>query len=141
MTHRIRRELRFTQPPEAVWKALATRDALADWMYPNDFEARAGHHFTFQVPPSPQLKRGLIVHCEVLICTPPRELSFTWVVEGFLNTQVSYRLEPDGLGTRVFFEHGGFEKTSALGGASYGWNIMHGLLEKGLEQAQWSEQQ
>lgn len=62
--HTIRRELRFPQSPETVWHALANSEALAEWMYPNDFEPRVGHRFT----------------------APPRELSFTWIVDGFLDT-------------------------------------------------------
>lgn len=45
---------------------------------------------------------------------------------------MSYRLEPDGTGTRVLFEHTGFEQETALKGAEYGWNMMHGKLAKAL---------
>lgn len=134
MTHTIRRELRFSQDPDTVWRALANREALAEWMYPNDFEARVGHRFTFRVPPKPQLENGLTVRCEVLTCVPPSELSFTWVVDNFLNTRVSYRLETDGAGTRVLFEHSGFEQQQAFRGAEYGWKMMHKQLEKFLAQ-------
>ncbi len=65
---------------------------------------------------------------------PPTELSFTWVVDDFLNTRVSYRLEADGSGTRVLFEHSGFDQKQAFKGAEYGWTMMHGQLEKILEQ-------
>ena len=128
MTKSIRRELKFEQPPERVWRSLTDSAALAQWMYPNDFEPRVGHRFTFRVPPKPQLEQGLVVQCEVLECVPPRQLVFSWVVEGFLNTRVSYRLEADGAGTRVLFEHSGFERDGALKGAEYGWIIMHGEL-------------
>ncbi len=132
MTKSIRRELTFSQPPEAVWGALTDSARLAEWMYPNDFEPRVGHRFTFRVPPKPRLENGLTVRCEVLTCVPPSELVFTWVVDNFLNTRVSYRLEPDGAGTRVLFEHSGFEQDGARGGAEYGWNMMHGTLAKVL---------
>jgi uncharacterized protein YndB with AHSA1/START domain len=134
MTSAIRRELKFAQPPDAVWRSLTDSGALAEWMYPNDFEPRVGHRFTFRVPPKPQLEDGLVVRCEVLACDPPRELVFTWVVAEFLNTRVSYRLEPDGTGTRVLFEHSGFEQEGARTGAEYGWNVMHGKLAKALAQ-------
>jgi uncharacterized protein YndB with AHSA1/START domain len=131
MSSTIRRELRFPQPREQVWRALADSAALAEWMFPNDFEPRVGHRFTFRVPPNPQAKfDGLTVHCEVLKCTPPGELVFTWVVGDFLNTLVSYRLEADGGGTRVVFEHSGFEQEEAFKGAGYGWSMMHGKLAK-----------
>lgn len=128
MTRSVKRELRFPQPREEVWRALTDRAALSEWMYPNDFEPRVGHRFTFQVPPKPEVKfEGLTVHCEVLKCSPPEELSFTWVA-GEVDTRVHYRLEADGRGTRVLFEHGGFEQDLAYGGAGYGWNLMHGKL-------------
>ena len=134
MTKTIRKELKFTQSPEAVWRSLTDSAALAEWMYPNDFEPRVGHHFTFRVPPKPKLEDGLIVRCEVLRCVPRSELVFTWVVGEFLNTRVSYRLEQNGTGTRVLFEHTGFEQETALKGAEYGWNMMHGKLAKTLAQ-------
>jgi uncharacterized protein YndB with AHSA1/START domain len=130
VTHTIRRELTFPQAPETVWRALTNSAALAEWMYPNDFEPRVGHRFTFRVPPKPQLENGLVVRCEVVTCVPPRELVFTWVVDDFLDTRVSYRLEADGAGTRVLFEHTGFEQEPAFKGAGYGWNMMHAKLAK-----------
>lgn len=130
MKDTIRRELNFAQPPHVVWRALADSAALAEWMYPNDFQPRVGHRFTFRVPPSPQLEAGLVVECEVTECQPPSALAFTWVVADALDTRVSYRLEPAGTGTRVIFEHAGFERPTALGGAQYGWNLMHGALAR-----------
>ena len=134
MTHTIRRELKFPRAPETVWRALTNSAALAEWMYPNDFEPRVGHRFTFRVPPKPQLENGLVVRCEVVTCVPPTELAFTWVVDDFLDTRVSYRLEADGDGTRVLFEHTGFEQKPAFKGAEYGWNMMHGQLARVIEQ-------
>ena len=134
MTKTIRREPKFTQSPEAVWRSLTDSASLAEWMYPNDFEPRVGHHFTFRVPPKPKLEDGLIVRCEVLRCVPRSELVFTWVVDEFLNTRVSYRLEQNGTGTRVLFEHTGFEQEAALKGAEYGCNMMLGKLAKTLAQ-------
>ena len=136
MRNTIRRELKFAQSPDTVWRALTNSAALAEWMYPNDFEPRVGHRFTFRVPPKPQLEEGLIVRCEVLSCVPPSELVFTWVVGDFLDTRVSYRLEPDGTGTRVLFEHSGFDLEPALRGAEYGWKMMHDKLAKVIAQQQ-----
>jgi uncharacterized protein YndB with AHSA1/START domain len=100
-------------------------------MFPNDFEPRVGHQFTFRVPPNPQVKfEGLTVRCEVLECEPPSRLAFSWSggppVE---NTTVSFTLEPQGEGTRLLFEHSGFDTSlpqgmQALKGAEYGWAKM-----------------
>jgi uncharacterized protein YndB with AHSA1/START domain len=129
MTDSIRRELTFPQPPEEVWRALTDSDMLAEWMYPNDFEPRMGHRFTFNVPSNPNFDG--IVHCEVLACDAPNELAYSWVGGG-VDTHVRYRLEADGAGTRMSFEHSGFESRQAFKGAEYGWTLMHEKLAEVL---------
>ena len=131
MSHTIRREMLIPQPRERVWRGIADRAALAAWMYPNDFEPRVGHRFTFRVPPKPEVGfEGLIVRCEVLECEPPSRLVFSWSVGGpVTNTRVSFRLEPEGEGTRLFFEHSGFDPSQAgsnqaFKGAQFGWAKM-----------------
>lgn len=130
MTKSIQRELLIPQPREQVWEAIADRATLAEWMYPNDFEPRVGHHFTFHVPPNPKVGfEGLIVHCEVLECEPPNRLAFSWTAGGIVDTRVTFRLEPEGNGTRVLFEHAGFDVSQpwseqAFKGAEYGWAKM-----------------
>ena len=131
MTKTIRREILIPQPREQVWRALTDSTALAEWMFPNDFVPRVGHHFTFQVPPNPKVGfDGLTVRCEVLECEPPSRLVFSWSAAGLLeNTRVSFRLEPDGDGTRILFEHDGFNVSIPFGeqafkGAEFGWAKM-----------------
>jgi uncharacterized protein YndB with AHSA1/START domain len=130
MTKPIRREIVIPQPREQVWRALTDSTALAEWMFPNDFVPRVGHHFTFQVPPNPKVGfDGLVVHCDVLECEPPSRLAFSWSAGGLADTRVSFRLEPDGEGTRVLFEHSGFEGPpqwphQAVRGAEFGWAKM-----------------
>lgn len=130
MTNTIQRELLIPQPPEHVWRALADSATLAEWMFPNDFEPRLGHRFTFRVPPNPKAGfDGIIVHCEVLECEPPVSLAFSWSAGGLVDTRVSFRLEPEGDGTRVFFEHSGFDVSQPWGeqafkGAEFGWAKM-----------------
>jgi uncharacterized protein YndB with AHSA1/START domain len=130
MSKTIRREMQFPQPREKVWRAIADRAALAEWMFPNDFEPRLGHQFTFQVPPNPKMKfEGMAVHCEVLECEPPGRLAFSWVAGGLADSRVSFQLEPDGAGTRLLFEHSGFDVSQPWGeqayrGAEFGWAKM-----------------
>lgn len=135
MSNTVRREVVFPQPPERVWRALTDRATLAEWMYPNDFEPAVGHRFTFRVPPNPKANfDGLVVRCEVLTCEPPKRLVFSWSVGGpVVNTEVSYRLEAEGTGTRLLFEHAGFDLSQpggnqAFKGAEYGWARMLGQL-------------
>lgn len=131
MSNAIQRELQLPQPREQVWRALATSATLAEWMFPNDFEPRVGHRFTFRVPPNPKMNfEGLVVECEVLECESPSRLVFSWSAGGpVVDTRVSFRLEPDGAGTRLFFEHSGFDLahewgSHALQGAEHGWTKM-----------------
>lgn len=136
MSKTIQREMSFPQPPQQVWQAITDSATLAEWMYPNDFEPRVGHQFTFRVPPKPAVNfEGLTVHCEVLECDPPRgnaggRLVFSWTVGGpVVDTRVSFQLEPDGIGTRLVFEHTGFDfaqpyADQAFQGATYGWAKM-----------------
>jgi uncharacterized protein YndB with AHSA1/START domain len=130
MAESIRREVLFPQSREKVWRAIANSAALAEWMFPNDFEPRVGHQFTFQVPPNPKVNfDGLVVRCEVLECEPPGRLAFSWSAGGLDDTRVSFRLEPDGEGTRLLFEHSGFDLSQPFGeqafrGAEFGWAKM-----------------
>ena len=130
MTKTVRREVVIPQPREQVWRALTDSATLAEWMYPNDFEPRVGHRFTFRVPPKPKAGfDGLVVRCEVLECEAPSRLVFSWSAGGLVDTRVSFRLEPDGEGTRVLLEHSGFDVSQpwaepALRGAEFGWAKM-----------------
>ncbi|TAK79147.1 MAG: SRPBCC domain-containing protein, partial [Dehalococcoidia bacterium] len=108
MTESIRRELTFPQSPETVWRALTDSARMAEWLMPNDFEPRVGHHFTFRTQPNPQAGFDGIVHCEVVECTPPGRLVYTWAGGG-VDTRVTYQVEPEGAGTRLHFEQSGFD--------------------------------
>jgi uncharacterized protein YndB with AHSA1/START domain len=130
MSRTVRREILIPQSRERVWRAITDSATLAEWMFPNDFEPRVGHHFTFRVPPNPRMTQGLVVRCEVLECQPPSRLAFSWSAGGAVeNTRVSFVLETDGDDTRVLFEHSGFDVAlpfgeQALKGAEFGWAKM-----------------
>ena len=131
MTNTIRREILIPQPREQVWQAITESATLAEWMFPNDFEPRVGHHFTFRVPGNPKMNfDGLTVRCQVLECDAPNTLAFSWSAGGPVeNTRVSFRLETDGDGTRIHFEHSGFDVSAPFGeqafkGAEFGWAKM-----------------
>jgi uncharacterized protein YndB with AHSA1/START domain len=49
-----------------------------------------------------------VVDCQVLELDPPRLLRISWR-GGRLDSTVTWRLEPEGRGTRLFLEHAGFD--------------------------------
>ena len=94
-------------PPTRVWRALTDPERLARWLMPNDFQPTVGHRFTFRTDPVPPDFDG-VVHCEVLAIEPTRLLRISWT-SGDLRTTVTWRLEPEGTGTRLFLDHEGFD--------------------------------
>lgn len=108
-TLRIVRE--YPHAPAKVWRALTDRQALAEWLMPNDFEPRVGHRFTLRTEPAPGFDG--IVHCEVLTLEEPRRLAFSWK-GGPLDTVITFALEPTAGGTRLHVEQTGFTGFKAV---------------------------
>ena len=104
----LRFERTFPHPPEKVWQAIANREALAIWLMPNDFEPRVGHKFNFRTDPVPAGDFDGIVHCEVLVCEPPRRLAYSWKGGG-IDTVVTWTLTVAAGQTHLVMEHTGFE--------------------------------
>jgi hypothetical protein len=104
-------------------RRVARLGSLAD--RPEDLSSPQRH--TFRVPPNPKAGfDGIVVRCRVLECEPPSRLAYSWSAGPIIDTQVIYRLEPNGDGTRVFFERSGFDMSQpwgeqAFGGAEFGW--------------------
>lgn len=112
MRRDIQLEVVYPHPPERVWRALTDPAAVAQWLMPNDFQPRLGHKFTLKAKP-----RGSwdgIVNCEVLEVTQPRRLAYTWQGGPLTRATVSFTLEPTERGTRLVFEHNGFEGFQAV---------------------------
>ena len=97
-------------PPERVWGALTSSEALATWLMPNDFAPVKGHQFTFRTKPAPGFDGT--VHCEVLELDPPRRMVWSWA-GGPLDTTVTFTLEPSGDGTHLRLQHEGFHGLAA----------------------------
>jgi uncharacterized protein YndB with AHSA1/START domain len=62
----------YPQPPDRVWLALASADALAEWLMPNDCVPRVGHRFHFRARPAPGFDG--IVRCTVMAIVGKRRL-------------------------------------------------------------------
>lgn len=102
----------FPHPPAKLWRALTTPELMAQWLLPNDFAAVVGHRFTFRGRPVAQTGFSGVIACQVLELTPPKRLRISWADGGKPEgtaTQVSWTLQPEGKGTRLFLQHTGFD--------------------------------
>ncbi|WP_395365639.1 SRPBCC domain-containing protein [Streptomyces sp. YH02] len=121
----------IAHPPRAVWRALTDPELHARWWAAGDVRAEVGHRFT--------LDMGQWGHqeCEVLAVEPERLLSYSFA-PGTLDTTVTWRLEAEGTGTRLFLDHAGFDLDSPLGKAAFegmgrGWPGLLGRIEPALD--------
>jgi uncharacterized protein YndB with AHSA1/START domain len=100
-------------PPAKVWHALTDSELMARWLMPNDFELTIGHAFTFHAQPIPQAGFGGTGHGTVLDFDEERMLRISWCAApedpSGLESTVTFTLEPEGNGTRLFLVHDGFD--------------------------------
>lgn len=111
--------------PEKIWRALSSAPLIAEWLMKNDFEAKAGHKFTFRATPVPGWSG--VTNCEVLTVEPPHRLVYAWgdgtESASGLKTVVTWTLTREGNATRVRMEHSGFRPQDEGGykGMGGGW--------------------
>ena len=99
-------------PPAKVWEALTTPALIAKWWAPGDIRPLVGHRFLLDMGPWGQQP------CEVVAVEAHRLLVYSFA-EGTLNTTLTWRLEPEGDGTRLWLKHSGFDLDSPLGKAAF----------------------
>jgi uncharacterized protein YndB with AHSA1/START domain len=107
MTTSIEFDTFLPQPPAGVWRALTDPELLSAWLMPNDFRPEVGHDFSFWTVPGEEFDG--VVHCHVLRLEPERLLTISWIGGPGLDTTVTWRLRPEGTGTRLFLTHAGFD--------------------------------
>lgn len=98
MTTRTRIEVDhfYPHPLAEVWLALTDRELLSQWLMPTqEFRAELGVTFTLDAG------RYGLTRGEVLEVEPERRLRISWV-HGDLDTTVTWVLEAEGRGTRLF---------------------------------------
>ena len=99
-------------PPAKVWEVLTDPTMHAKWWAAGDVRPVVGHRFTLDMGQWGQQP------CEVLAVEPERLFSYSFA-PGTLNTTLTWRLEPEGDGTRLTLEHRGFDLDSPLGKTAY----------------------
>lgn len=109
----------FHHAPAEVWRALTDPEIHAKWWAAGDVRAEVGHRFTLDMG-----KWGR-QPCEVLEVEPERLLRYSFA-PGTLDTIITWRLEEENDGTRLYLEQSGFDLDSPLGktafeGMENGW--------------------
>ena len=112
---RIELEHVYAQPPAAVWRALTEPELVARWWAAGDVRPIVGHRFELDMG-----KWGK-QPCEVLEVEPERLLRYRFSA-GRLDTIVTWRLAPEGAGTRLRLTHEGFNLDSPMG-----WQAFEGM--------------
>ena len=105
----------YPHPIELVWRAITTRELLAEWLMENDFEPRVGHGFTFRTEPGPGFDG--VVRCVVLALEPPAQsgaasMRLSWK-GGPIDTTVVFDLRSEPGGTRFTMTQSGFRGLKA----------------------------
>jgi uncharacterized protein YndB with AHSA1/START domain len=111
----------LAHPPEAVWEALTSSQALERWLTTASISARAGGEASFDFGEGPACGR-------VTIWEPTRALGYEWPFPEDKPGHVSWTLEPidEGRATRLVLEHTGLPPDWATGYGS-GW---HAYLDR-----------
>lgn len=126
-------EVDLPHSPEKVWRALTDPELMAEWLLPvTGLKLEVGAAFVLKTQPYPGWDGT--VSCKMLTIEEKKKLSYTWTVP-FLDTVVSFALEPTEKGTRLTIEQAGFkpDQKQESGGARYGWKMMGGKLMEVLE--------
>jgi uncharacterized protein YndB with AHSA1/START domain len=117
-------ELELRHSPEKVWRALTDPTLLSQWLLPViGFELEPGAAFRFKTQPYPGWDG--VVDCRMIEIEPMRKLSYAWSVP-FLDTVVTFTMDPTESGTRLSIVQTGFKEDQKreFGGARYGWKMM-----------------
>ncbi|MFV8315385.1 SRPBCC family protein [Mycobacterium sp. 23] len=102
--------------PEKVWRLLTEPQLLRLWWAEGDVAPIVGHEFSLDMPGYGRQP------CKVLEVDPPHRFVYSFTASWTL----AWRLEAEGIGTRVFLSHSGFDLSDkrmadAFGRMGPGW--------------------
>lgn len=124
------RSIDIQAPPGAVWRWLATQEALRRWISPNlEIDLRAGGAYRMH-----EGDVGVTISGTVLELVPESSLILSWLEEGGDWThpaRLVITLTPTSTGTRVILTHDGFE-----GIGKPGWPDTVRAYERGADRHQ-----
>lgn len=109
----------YPHPPSAVWRALTDPTLHARWWAEGDIRPVVGHRFELDMDAWGRQR------CEIVAVEPERLLRYRFAI-GTLDTTITWRLTPEGAGTRLELTHEGFDLDTPLGrnaldGMKPGW--------------------
>lgn len=138
MAARLRLRRLLPAPPEQVWHALTSPDALAAWFWPESFgtqartDLRVGGEYRIAAAAA-----GMAVSGSYLEIEPPDRLAFTWRWDGEPGeTLVTVRLTAAGPDTELVLTHEGFADDRQRDNHVQGWSDCLARLPGRL--ARWS---
>ncbi len=99
MTESIHLDQFVPAAPKQVWRAITEPHYVEKWWARGAIAPVVGHEFTLEMPGFGEQP------CKVLEVRPPERFVYTFTH----NWTLTWRLEPEGAGTRVFLEHSGFD--------------------------------
>jgi uncharacterized protein YndB with AHSA1/START domain len=109
----------LAHPPAKVWRALTEPELLARWLMPGDFRLQVGHRYTLHTRPVPETGFSGTVQAEVLAFDIEKMLRVGWrdtePARGpGADWTITWTLQPEGHGTRLFLLHEGFDPDNPL---------------------------
>lgn len=128
----------FPHPPAKVWRALTEPELIAQWLMPGDFRLEVGHRYTMQARPVGATGFSGVVQAEVLAFEVEKLLRIGWrdaaPVDGSgPNWTITWTLQPEGRGTRLFLLHEGFDPDNPI--QQQARTIMNGGWRTGVPRA------
>lgn len=108
MAKEIKIERFYPNSIDEVWNAIATSEALSEWLMPTDFKLEKEYEFTFKTKPQPGFDG--IVKCKIIDFEIPTKLTYTWQGGPLKKpTIINFELQSTQEGTMLYFTHSGFE--------------------------------
>jgi uncharacterized protein YndB with AHSA1/START domain len=106
----------YPHPPAKVWRALTEPELIAHWLMPGDFRLQVGHRYTMQSRPVAASGFSGLVEAEVLAFETEKLLRLGWrdAAGGDADWTLTWTLQPEGHGTRLFLLHEGFDPDDPL---------------------------